>query len=151
MTGNAHSCDLRHGRFSQPGQIYHITSTTFNREPFFNDLYLGRYFIKAMMKESTSVETLAYVLMPDHFHWLLQCGEKGDICESIGRVKSISAHHINKRLGRSGKLWQDSFYDHACRKEDVLVPVARYIVANPLRAGLVNSLADYSFWDAVWI
>jgi len=151
MTINAHSNDLRRGRFSQPGQIYHITSTTFNREPFFTDLYLGRHFIKAMMNENSSVETLAYVLMPDHFHWLLQCGENGDICKSVSRVKSVSAHIINKHLGRSGKLWQDSFHDHAVRKEEDIVHVARYIVANPLRAGLVKSLAEYSLWDAVWI
>ncbi len=150
MTINAHSSDLRRGRFSQPGQIYHITSVTYDRKPFFSDLYSGRCFIKAMMNEE-KVDSLAYVLMPDHFHWLLRCGEKGDICESISRVKSVSAHKINKHLGRSGKLWQDSFYDHAIRKEEDIVHVARYIVANPIRAGLVKSLSDYSFWDAVWI
>ena len=151
MKQKAHSRDLRRGRFSQPGQIYHITSSTINREPFFSDLTLGRYFVKALMKENDSAETLAYVLMPDHFHWLLRCREEGDICKSIANVKSVSAHHINKHLNRNDKLWQSSFYDHAIRSEENIVHVARYIVANPLRAGLVKSLADYPLWDAVWI
>ncbi len=146
----AHSKDLRKGRFSQPGQIYHITSVTFNRKPFFHDLYCGRHLIKTMMNEE-KIDSLAYVLMPDHFHWLLTCGENGDICESIHRVKSVSAHRINKHLGRTGKLWQGSFYDQAIRKEENIAHVARYIVANPLRAGLVKSLSDYSLWDAVWV
>ena len=103
------------------------------------------------MKENDLAETLAYVLMPDHFHWLLQCGDEGDICKSVARVKSISAHAVNKHLHRTGKLWQSSFHDHAIRKEEDIVHVARYIVANPLRAGLVKSLADYPFWYAVWM
>jgi putative transposase len=48
-------------------------------------------------------------------------------------------------------VWQRGFYDRAIRKEEDLLAVARYIVANPLRAGLVSQLSDYPFWDAVWL
>jgi len=37
------------------------------------------------------------------------------------------------------------------RLDEKIIEVARYIVANPLRAGLVNCLGDYSHWDAVWL
>ena len=97
------------------------------------------------MGENFSAETLAYVLMPDHFHWLLQLQEKADLDISVARVKSVSAHMINKYIGRKGQVWQSGFYDHALRKEEDVINVARYIVANPLRAGLVKSLYKFSF------
>jgi REP element-mobilizing transposase RayT len=103
------------------------------------------------MNESASVATLAYVLMPDHFHWLIQLHKDTDITSSVSSVKSVSAHRINKYLGKNTRVWQRGFYDHALRKEEDLIHVARYIVANPLRAGFVKSLSDYSLWDAVWV
>ena len=42
-------------------------------------------------------------------------------------------------------------YDHALRADEDVLAAARYIVANPLRAGLVGSIRDYPFWDAVWL
>jgi putative transposase len=48
-------------------------------------------------------------------------------------------------------LWQDGYYDRALRKEEDLQQIARYIVANPLRAKLVNKIGDYPLWDAVWL
>ena len=48
-------------------------------------------------------------------------------------------------------LWQRGYHDHAVRKEENIREIARYIVANPLRAGLVRSLKDYPYWNAVWL
>jgi len=47
-------------------------------------------------------------------------------------------------------MWQDGFHDHAIRKEEDLADIARYVVANPLRAGLVRRIGDYSLWDSIW-
>jgi len=67
------------------------------------------------------------------------------------RLKSLTAISFNKTLGRTGKVWQSGFHDHALRHEEDLKAAARYLVANPLRAGLVKSLRDYPFWNAVWL
>jgi len=48
-------------------------------------------------------------------------------------------------------VWQRGFHDHAVRREENLRALARYIIANPLRAGLTRSPAEYSFWDCVWL
>ena len=66
-------------------------------------------------------------------------------------MKGRSSRLINKHLGKEGALWQAAFHDHALREEEDLREISRYIVANPLRAGLVGSLADYPHWDAVWL
>lgn len=67
------------------------------------------------------------------------------------RVKSASSQRVNQLLGVSGVLWQPGYYDHLIRDDENLRDAARYIVANPLRAGLVERLGDYPLWDAVWI
>lgn len=54
-------------------------------------------------------------------------------------------------LSRQGRLWQPGFHDHAVRREESLEAIARYIVANPLRAGLVKKVGDYPLWDAIWV
>jgi putative transposase len=54
-----------------------------------------------------------------------------------------------RRIGR--RIWQTGFHDHALRADEDVVRVARYIVANPLRAGLVSSPGEYPHWDAVWV
>ena len=137
---------LRRGRASVSGQVYHIVATTKKREPVFSDFQHARIAIRVLIEEDKlgAASTLAFVLMPDHLHWLVQLGDHVDIRKVVGRVKSL----IARRLDRT--VWQPGFYDHALRKDEDIAAVARYIVANPLRAGLVRRLGDYPHWDAIW-
>ncbi|MED5608040.1 transposase [Pseudomonas sp. JH-2] len=94
---------------------------------------------------------LAWVLMPDHAHWLIQLGAGERLETSIGRLKAVSTRNFNRRLGREGKVWAPAFHDRGLRREEDLRRVARYVVANPVRAGLVWRVGDYPFWNAVWL
>jgi hypothetical protein len=58
---------------------------------------------------------------------------------------------INRHLNRAGSVWQKTYYDHAVRKDEDIKGISRYIVANPLRAGLVHDIGDYPLWDAIWL
>jgi putative transposase len=89
--------------------------------------------------------------MPDHVHWLLELKASVTLSQVVQQCKSISAHHFNKVLNRSGKVWQAGFHDHALRTEETAVAAARYIIANPVRAGLCNRVEQYSHWDAAWL
>lgn len=145
-----HGENLRKGRVSEPGRIYLVTTVTRDRVPWFNDLRAARALIQVLYTEPVHAQTLAYVVMPDHLHWLMTLGDVllADVLQS---VKSVSSHRINRLLGRRGSLWQAGFHDHALRQEEDLVAMARYIVANPIRAGLAQSVGDYPHWDAVWL
>ncbi len=74
-----------------------------------------------------------------------------DLSAAINRFKACSASRVNEHLNRQGALWQKSFYDHALRKNEDVRGIARYFVANPLRAGLVEHIGNYPLWDAVWL
>jgi putative transposase len=49
-----------------------------------------------------------------------------------------------------GTVWDVGFHDRAVRQDDDLVDMARYLVLNPVRAGLVRRVRDYPYWGAVW-
>ena len=138
--------NLRKGRYSEPSRLYLVTAVTRGRRPVFTDLQSARALINILRNEDLrkQVQTWAYVVMPDHFHWLLQLNDE-TLSKVVGRVKSLSS----RQLGHS--LWQDGFHDRAVREEDDLKAMARYVIANPLRAGLVESIGEYSHWDAVWV
>ena len=100
--------------------------------------------------EAGQVNSLAWVVMPDHFHWLVEL-KQSTLPALMLATKSRSARAINARLGRSGRFWQKGFHDRAIRREEDLQAVARYIIANPLRAGIVRRVHDYPLWDAIWV
>jgi len=143
---------LRQGRFAEPGRAYLLTTVTHGREPIFHDWHLARLLIAEMRAEhdSNSLESLAWVLMPDHLHWLIVLGDT-PLQTLMQRIKSRSAIAINRARNSNGRVWQKGFHDHALRLEEDLPATARYIVANPLRAGLVKRLGDYPLWDAIWL
>jgi REP element-mobilizing transposase RayT len=146
--------DLRKGRFSQVGQAYFITTVLADREQrYLSHFECARIVVRNMklLHDDKRVNSFAWVVMPDHIHWLFQLGDNASLSSIIKLFKGRTAQLINTYLGRNGTLWQKNFYDHALRKEDDLRAIARYIVANPLRAGLVNKIGDYPHWDAIWL
>jgi putative transposase len=73
-----------------------------------------------------------------------------DLSRVVLRVKSRSAIVIHRLCGETGPLWQKGFHDHAVRGTEDMRTLARYVVANPVRAGLVRSVREYPHWDAHW-
>ena len=144
---------MRKGRVSLPQQIYHVTTATFERQPFFHDFSVGSVVARCCENKRLlgDAQMLAWVLMPDHVHWLLQLGDTEDLSTIINRLKSASSRCVNEIVGQKGTIWQKSFHDHAVRAEEDERTIARYIIANPIRAGLVDHVCDYPFWNAIWL
>ena len=140
---------LRLGRWSSEGQIYFLTITTKDRIHLFERFWSARVVIGVLARQRC--RTWAYVLMPDHLHWLIQLGDRPSLSDLVRDFKSESARRLNQHLGGSGTVWQRGFHDRAVRAHEDLPTVARYLVRNPIRAGLVAKAGDYSHWDAAWI
>ncbi|WP_306578964.1 transposase [Pseudomonas sp.] len=148
----AESYLLRRGHFSEPGRLYMLTTITYQRQPLFQDFHRARLVVKQLRTsdQNQDCRSLAWVVMPDHLHWLIEL--KGVTLGTLmRRFKSRTAIALRKQGVRHKPIWQPGYQDHALRREESVVHVARYIVANPLRAGLVRSVRDYPHWDAVWL
>ena len=143
---------LRKGRYSQPNRIYLVTTVTELRIPWFQVFAFAQIMCLAIEDDAclADAENLCWVVMPDHIHLLLQLRETC-LSQVVKKLKAASSHRLNSDIGRTGRFWAPGFHDHALRKEEDIKEVARYIVANPIRAGLVKRAADYPFWNAVWL
>ncbi|MBT2372890.1 REP-associated tyrosine transposase [Pseudomonas fluorescens] len=143
---------LRIGRASEVGGVYLLTAVTYHREPIFEDWQLGRLLVKQLRQahEDQWGNSLAFVVMPDHVHWLVQLQGK-TLAELMCRIKSRSSLVVNRALGRKGPLWQKGYHDRGMRREEDLKDFARYVVCNPVRAGLVGRVHDYPLWDVWWL
>ncbi|MBH3430129.1 REP-associated tyrosine transposase [Pseudomonas alkylphenolica] len=150
MPRSRHAHRLRIGRCSLPGQVYLVTTIVQHRQPVFTTFEQGRLVVHALRKahREALVSSLAWVVMPDHLHWLIKL-ESCTLSYLMARTKSRIMLAVNRSVGREGSLWQHGFHDRAIRREEDLQAVARYIVANPLRAGLVKRIGDYPLWYAV--
>jgi len=148
----AHATSLRRGRCSEHGRIYLVTTVIEGRRPVLADFRTARLLVDEMRQvvKDGLADNLAWAVMPDHLHWLLALGDVS-LANLMKRLKARSALRINHHLGLSGQLWQRGYHDRAARREDDLRAMARYIIANPIRAGIVERAGDYPLWDAVWL
>ena len=144
---------LRAGRYSEAGRAYLLTTVTHRRAPLFAEWTNGHVMSRLLSDSVTwrGATLLAWVLMPDHWHGLVVLDEPIPLSTLMKRAKGTSAHSFNRHTGRQGLVWRDGFHDRAIRRDEDLRAVARYVIANPIRAGLVESVAHYPFWDAAWL
>ena len=89
--------------------------------------------------------------MPDHWHGLVELSDTERLSTLVARVKAVSARAIACSANQRVRVWERGFHDRAIRHDDNLLATARYVIRNPLRAGLCKRIADYPFWDASWI
>ena len=147
-----HGCLLRRARCSVPGRLYILTTVTHLRRPLFNDLRFARLVVQDIRHahDNHHCRSLAWVVMPDHVHWLLQLGEV-TLATLMQRFKCQSSSALRRAGAKATPIWQAGYYDRALRHDEDVFKAARYIVANPIRAGLVARAGDYPHWDAVWL
>lgn len=94
---------------------------------------------------------LAWVLMPDHWHGLIRLEGDETLSRAVARAKAAATRAWRERSTDIRPLWSAGFHDRALRRDASLVDAARYVVLNPVRAGLVSTCAGYPYWDAVWV
>src|SRR5581483_1153040 len=127
------------------GLIYHAINRGNNRDAVFARAADYRAFLHALGQTQLRYpfELFGYCLMTNHFHLLLRPAAG----QSISRIlQSLTVAHTWRyhREHRSvGHVWQGRFKSPVIQEDDHFLVVLRYIEANPLRAGMVQSLDDY--------
>ena len=91
---------------------------------------------------------LAWVVMPNHVHALLETLPGFPLGGVVHSWKSFSAKQANELLGRTGSFWMQDYFDRYIRGEEHFVAAIRYIEQNPVKAGLVRSANDWQWGSA---
>lgn len=90
------------------------------------------------------VEATAYCFMPDHMHALLiGRSESSEIDTCITKFRQLSSYR--HRQQHKERLWQEGYFDRSLRDEEDTLTIARYILGNPVRAGLCQDSLAYPY------
>ena len=116
---------------------YHVATVTRLRKPLLTEQVAAEVTIQIRAAaEREDFELLAFIVMPDHVHVLVQGQSDGaDLIRFVQRFKQMTGFAFKKRTRE--QLWQWSFYDRIVRKEEDIAAMALYIVRNPERAVFV--------------
>jgi len=130
-----------------PGCAYFITTRLTDKLSIFTDEQCCKILLNDLYFYRKELEYLiyGYVIMPDHFHWIVHPSAKADIPSIMNKVKGHSSFEINKYLSRTGQLWQKSYHDHIIRNGLDFEEKINYIHKNPYKAGLVEDLKNYKY------
>ena len=91
---------------------------------------------------------IAFCIMPNHVHLVISPYEESEetdhsLSKIMHNIKRNSAKQANQMLGRTGKFWQHESYDHVVRNSAELERIVKYVLNNPVKAGLVD---DWIHW-----
>lgn len=156
-----------------PGYMYHIYNRGNNSQPiFFNDENYIYFLRKVRIELADYFNFLAYCLMPNHFHILVQVkelpkdiirptasdGQTGFSCQAgmnpiarkVGTLLSSFTQAINKQQNRTGSLFQQKtkakcLNEHNNSRNNYITTCFHYIHQNPLSAGIVNKLEAWKY------
>jgi putative transposase len=126
--------------------LYFLTFCTFERRKAFIHPDIAARTLEQFRRTATIEQfaILAYCLMPDHVHLLVQGLTTQSALRRFAKMAKQRSGGLHRR--RCGvRLWQDGYFDRALRHGDDPRSIIQYIVTNPIRAGLVERPQDYPY------
>ena len=132
-------------RMSQSG-VYHILFRGVNQQNIFEEKadYKKLKEAIAKVKEEMDFVIYAYCFMSNHVHMVLKEKEVGDISVIMKRILTKYARWYNIKYGRSGALIANRYKSIPVEVDEYFIPLIRYVHQNPIRAGIVENLEEYS-------
>ena len=121
---------------------YYLTLCSNNKRTFFSKPNVIKVCLKNLLKVAIKLDSKlwVYCFMPDHLHLLL---ETDNCSKTIKLFKQLSGYEFKQNTGK--QLWQKSYYDHIIRDSENFQEVIKYILNNPVRAGLVKHYLDHPY------
>lgn len=131
-------------RLEFAGALYHITSRGDRREDIFagDEDRLAWLDILGAVCERFNWICHAYCLMTNHYHVVVETIE-GNLAKGMRQLNGVYTQYVNRTHGRVGHVFQGRYKAILVEKEAYLLELARYVVLNPLRAGMVARAVDW--------
>lgn len=134
----------RKPRIQVAGAFYHLTTRGNNRRPIYLDdrdreLFLGLF---AGVSKVLGWRCHTFCLMGNHYHFIVETPE-ANLAEGMVRLNGQYARAFNGRHGRGGHLFERRYGSVLIERESHLLEACRYVVLNPVRAGLCDTADDW--------
>ncbi|MDP2035740.1 MAG: transposase [Ignavibacteria bacterium] len=131
------------------GAFVSFTVCVKERVDLFNNQNIIKTFEKTLLDELKREDCAAwvYVFMPDHVHIIIS-GKTAtaDPRKCIAMFKQKTGYWLSKN--RHDTLWQKNYYDHILRNNEDLIQHIKYILNNPVRAGMVSYWKEYKYFGS---
>jgi putative transposase len=126
-------------RLEFAGALYHVTSRGDRREDIFlsDDDRQEWLAVLALVCKRFNWVVHAYCQMTNHYHFLVETVE-GNLSQGMRQLNGIYTQRFNHRHGIVGHLFQGRYKAILVQKEAHLLELSRYLVLNPVRAGMVT-------------
>jgi putative transposase len=127
------------------GGIYHLINRGNGQQQVFHKDrdYQAFTELLAEMNDCYAIELLAWCLMTNHYHLVVRPHKAELLSKGMHWFQSTHVRRYHRHYGSSGHLWQGRYKCFAIDDSDQLLAVIRYVEANPVRAGMVDSAADW--------
>ncbi len=131
-------------RIEYPGAFYHVTARGNAREPIFLDDDDRTLFLTVLARtvEHMDWRCHAYCLMDNHYHLLIETPQ-GNLARGMRQLNGVYTQRFNRRHGRVGHVFQGRYKAILVERDNYLMELCRYVVLNPVRAGMVEDIARY--------
>jgi putative transposase len=131
-------------RIEFPGGLYHVTSRGDRREAIFLDDADRQYWLDLLGQVCTRHNWLchAYCLMDNHFHIVVETID-GNLSAGMRQLNGVYTQWHNRTHNRVGHVFQGRFKAIIVQREAYLLELARYVVLNPVRAGICDLPEDW--------
>ena len=136
----------RMARVVVPGIPHHVTQRGARRMQVFFAPADYELYLELLREQARrcQVDIWAYCLMPNHVHFIAAPQKFTSLASAFGEAHRKYAMRINKQHGWKGHLWQERFASFPMDELHLLAAV-RYVLLNPVRAGLVSTSADWPY------
>lgn len=126
-------------RIEYPGAVYHVTSRGNEKKAVYRDAHDRETFLNTLRHVTKRYNWLchAYCLMDNHYHLLIETPD-GNLSVGMRQLNGVYTQLFNRRHHRTGHLFQGRYKAILIQKDTHLLEVCRYIVLNPVRAGMVE-------------
>jgi REP element-mobilizing transposase RayT len=132
-------------RIEYPDAVYHITSRGNEKKTVFRKAPDRELFLNTLNRVNERYNWIchAYCLMDNHYHLLIET-PYGNLSRGMRQLNGVYTQSFNKRYHRSGHLFQGRYKAILIQKDSHLLEVSRYVVLNPVRAGIVKNPEDWT-------
>jgi len=133
-------------RIEFEGALYYVTSRGSARQPIFISDKDRSDFLDTLANVVGRYRWIchAYCLMDNHYHLVAETPE-ANLSRGMRQLNGVYTQVFNRRHGRVGHLFQGRYKAVLVEKESYLLELARYVVLNPVRAGLVSHPGDWKW------
>ncbi len=140
---------MRHARLTWVGAFHHVMNKGLGNENIFLSAEMKQKYIQLLTEKSnlSRIRIFCYCVMDNHFHLVLE-NASGKLSDFMKQLNSSYGIYYRKSVGGKGYVFQDRFRSTLIQDEAYLLTAIKYVLQNPVEAGISPNFLDYTWSSA---